>query len=348
MKSEKQTDIFGNEKIVHRDDAGRVVGETRMEKDIFGNERAVHYDSQGNVTGKSYVRKPLFGAERIEHEDANGQICGESREEEPLFGEKKLVHRDKNGNVIRESREISPLFGSSYVETTTQSAGHFPQAAAGASSGGAAVGGAAGGIACIIALAVSIALYLAYCFMIDHSLEIIGILRSVVCVGLCPLLSLVCILKNRLPKNASASRRKARNRMLAATAMLFLLLEICFLLYTDPEAEGGAVLAFALFLCCWIPKLIYSVWSGTVARRCGGAKARGICDEIFRFASKAFAIAVCFMELVNVLAGESSKSPFRIIIVLLPAFAILWGVITLLTKLTDAIYRKIAARTAKT
>lgn len=349
MKSEKKTDIFGNEKIVHTDDSGRVVGETKMEKDIFGNEYAVHYDPQGKVTGKSYVRKTLFGEERIEHEDANGHSRGDSREERTLFGEKKTVHRDEFGNVTGESRERSSLFGSTYVETEGSAAGCFPKSRAGTSYGGGSAGAAGGGggaIVTIIGIALSFALYLAYCFMIEHNLEIVENLRSIVCVGLCPLLSLVCVLKGRLPKDAPAPLRKVRSRMLTASVILFLLLEICFLLYTDPDAEGDAFLAFALFLCCWIPKLIYAVWGGIVARKSGSAEARGVCDKIYIFSSIAFSATMCFMELVNVLAGESSESIFRIVIMILPAIAILWGVITLLTLLTDSIYGKLAARSA--
>lgn len=339
MKSEKRTDIFGNEKTVHIDDAGHVIGETVMEKDFFGNEYAAHYDANGHATGKSYVKKPLFGNEKIEHFDANGRKCGESYEEEPLLGQKKAVHLDTDGRVIGESYKNSTLFGGDYVETKGTSSGYYP---AGGGFGGAAPAASGGGIlVMMIELAVAIALYLAYCFMIEHNLEIVEIIRSIVCIGLCPVLSILCILKN-VNKNAAPALRKVRNGMLTATTTLFLLLEICFLLYTNPEAEGGALLAFLLFLCCWIPKVVYSVWGGKIAHKSDSPSTREACDKIFRFASKAFAATVCLMELVNVLAGETSESPFRIIIVVLPGTVILWTVISFLTKLTDKIYTKIA------
>ena len=357
MKSEKKTDIFGNEKTVHIDDAGRVVGETVMEKDLFGNEYAVHRDAAGRETGRSYVKKSFFGDEKIEHVDAYGRVCGESREEQPLFGQKKVVHRDANGREIGTSYEKSPLFGGDYVETQGTFAGYYPKSGADGSSGGdpakddsgfagggavGAAGGAAGAVVMIVELAIAIALYLVYCFMIRHNLQIVEIIRSLVCVGLCPLLSLLCILKNRANRDATAAQRKARNSMLTATTTLFLLLEICFLLYTDPKSEADAVLAFVLFLCCWIPKVIYSIWGGVVVRKSDIPATREACDKIFCFASKAFAATVCLMELVNVLAGETSESIFRIIIVVVPGIVILWLVISLLTVLTDKLYRKIA------
>ena len=205
-----------------------------------------------------------------------------------------------------------------------------------------AAGGAAGAVVMIVELAIAIALYLVYCFMIRHNLQIVEIIRSLVCVGLCPLLSLLCILKNRANRDATAAQRKARNSMLTATTTLFLLLEICFLLYTDPKSEADAVLAFVLFLCCWIPKVIYSIWGGVVVRKSDIPATREACDKIFCFASKAFAATVCLMELVNVLAGETSESIFRIIIMVVPGIVILWLVISLLTGLTDKLYRKIA------
>ena len=357
MKSEKKTDIFGNEKTVHIDDAGRVVGETVMEKDLFGNEYAVHRDAAGRETGRSYVKKSFLEGEKIVHVDTDGRVCGESYEEQPLFGQKKVVHRDANGREIGTSYEKSPLFGGDYVETQGTFAGYYPKSGSDGSSGGdpangdsgfagggavGAAGGAVGAVVMIVELAIAIALYLAYCFMIQHNLQIVEIIRSLVCVGLCPLLSLLCILKNRANKDATAAQRKARNNMLTATTTLFLLLEICFLLYTDPKAEGDAVLAFVLFLCCWIPKVIYSIWGGVVVRKSDIPATREACDKIFCFASKAFAATVCLMELVNVLAGETSESIFRIIIVVVPGIVILWLVISLLTMLTDKLYRKIA------
>lgn len=344
MRSEKKTDIFGNEKTVHIDDAGRVVGETVMKTDLFGNEYAAHYDANGHETGRSYVKKPFFGDEKIEHFSADGQKCGESYEEIPLFGQKRIVHRDADGREIGKSYEKSSLFGSDYVET--QGASNEYYYPTGDFSGGGSMGtapvGLGGSIVMMIELAISVALYMAYCFIIDHNLEIVEIIRNIVCIGLCPLLSILCILKNRANKDATSIQRKARNSMLTATTTLFLLLEICFLLYTNPKAEGDALFAFLLFLCCWIPKVIYAVWSGKIARKSDIASTREACDKLYCFASKAFAKTVCLMELVNVLAGETSKSLFRIFIVLLPGVVILWTVISFLTKLTDKIYTKTA------
>lgn len=369
MKSEKKTDIFGNEKTVHYDDLGRVVGETKMEKDLFGNEYAVHYDAYGHQTGKSSIKTSFFEGEKIEHFDEYGYKRGESYEKTPLFGEKKMVHTDEYGRVIGESYAKSPLFGSDYVDTKGNAAGYYPgysksdsgslsdkgsavgSPSSGSSSGGSYSGGGSGGAASAfsggafimsVELVLAIALYAGYCFMIRNNHEIITMIRSLVCIGLCPLLSILCILKNRVSANATSIQRKARNDMLTATITLFFALEVFFLGYTNPDAEGDALLSFVLFLWCWLPKVVYSIWAGKISRKSDVSSTREICDSIFKFASEAFAITMCCMELVNVLAGETSGSIARIAIVVLPGFVILWLVISFLTKLTDKLYRKIA------
>ena len=66
MKSEKVTDIFGNEKVVHYDDYGNKVGESRVERGPlgFGEERVVHYDVNGVKTGETRTEKNFFGGEK--------------------------------------------------------------------------------------------------------------------------------------------------------------------------------------------------------------------------------------------------------------------------------------------
>ena len=54
MKSEKVTDIFGNEKVVHYDDYGNKVGESQVEKGFLGlgNERALELSFRQDVQNK--------------------------------------------------------------------------------------------------------------------------------------------------------------------------------------------------------------------------------------------------------------------------------------------------------
>ena len=124
MRSEKTTDIFGNEKTVHYDDSGRKVGETRIEKDWLGNEKAVHYDQYGRKTGTSEVRSGIFG-DKVEHFDQYGHKIGESRDESNWFGD-KTVHYDRYGRKTGESREESGIFRGDYTSTRGSAGGYYP------------------------------------------------------------------------------------------------------------------------------------------------------------------------------------------------------------------------------
>ena len=102
------------------------------------------------------------------------------------------------------------------------------------------------------------------------------------------------------------------------------------MLYTAPAANGDEFSSFLLFVCCWIPKLIYSVVCGIFSRKCGD---RGeTCDGCYFFAAKAFGILheLLFFNF------------FAAVLYLIPAALVLYGVILALSKGTDWIYKKIS------
>lgn len=117
MQSYKEKDIFGDEKIVHRDDYGKIVGETRLEKDIFGDEKLVHYDNTGKKIGESREDTDIFGDKKAIHKDAYGRVVGESWIESSALGGKKVVHRDEYGRKVGESWRTNGVLGGDRTQT---------------------------------------------------------------------------------------------------------------------------------------------------------------------------------------------------------------------------------------
>lgn len=363
MRSEKTTDIFGNEKTVHYDDCGRKVGETRIEKDWLGNEKAVHYDQYGRKTGTSEVRSGFFG-DKVEHFDQYGHKIGESRDESNWFGD-KTVHYDRYGRKTGESREESGIFRGDYTSTRGSAGGYYPgwpsgRGGNGSSGGGGSSGGsggysgggsggysggyageggvtAAGVLITLLGLAAMLLLFVAYFFLVEHSEEVIGVIRRVVGTGLCPLVTVICLVRFRARAGETAAQRRARSGMIAWTTLLFLALELCFLRYTDPAAEGSATEAFRSFLLCWAPKLVYAIAAGIMTRRGAGED----CRAIYGFASAAFGLTCGVMELTNALAGSEGEL-LGLLIYLLPALLVLYGVIWILSWITGKVYQAAA------
>lgn len=335
MRSEKTTDIFGNEKTVHYDDSGRKTGETRIEKDWLGNERAVHYDRYGQKTGTSEVRSGFFG-DRVEHFDKYGRKTGESREESGIFRGDYTSTRGSAGGY--------------YPGWPSGRGGNGSSGGSGGSSGGSSGGGSSGGYAgegataagvliTLLGLAAMLLLFVAYFFLVEHSEEVIGVIRRVVGTGLCPLVTVICLVRFRGRAGETAAQRRARSGMIAWTTLLFLALELCFLRYTDPAAEGSATEAFRSFLLCWVPKLVYAVAAGIVTRRGAGED----CRAIYGFASAAFGLTCGVMELTNALAGSEGEL-LGLLIYLLPALLVLYGVIGILSWITGKVYQAAAGR----
>ena len=316
MKSDKVTDIFGNEKVVHYDDYGIKTGESRQENGFLGlgEDRTVHYDENGHKVSQTFTEKDFFGNEKqVTYDSYSGAKIGQYTDETPYYS--------------RKSSDRTP--------SGTSSGGY---------SGGADYRNAptpmewfeAVGVLALAALMAAIPFFLY--FASRDSSGVISLIRTAV-VALCPVITIVSIIKFRAKKDDAEAVRRGKRRMIVSTFALFLVLEIFFLLYTAPAAKGEEFSSFIIFLCCWIPKLIYSVVCGIFSKKCGGAA----CDDCYYFASKAFAVVTAVMETVNVIADGIFKDFFAVVIYLVPAALILYGVILALTKGTDWIYKKISA-----
>lgn len=347
MKSEKVTDIFGNEKVVHYDDYGNKVGESQVEKGFLGlgNERVVHYDANGNKTGESWRENGFLGlgADRTVHYDENGHKVSQTFTEKDFFGNEKQVTYDSySGAKIGQYTDETPYY--SRKSSGDASGGSTYGGGSSGYSGGADYRNAptpmewfeAVGVLALAALMAAIPFFLY--FASRDSSGVISLIRTAV-VALCPVITIVSIIKFRAKKDDAEAVRRGKRRMIVSTFALFLVLEIFFLLYTAPAAKGEEFSSFIIFLCCWIPKLIYSVVCGIFSKKCGGAA----CDDCYYFASKAFAVVTAVMETVNVIADGIFKDFFAVVIYLVPAALILYGVILALTKGTNWIYKKISA-----
>ena len=339
MKSEKVTDIFGNEKTVHYDDYGRKTGESRMEKDFFGNEKTVHYDDYGRKTGETRMEKDFFGNEKTVHYDDYGCKTGETRMEKDFFGNEKWVTYDKYGvEKTGEYRDNTPHYGDSVSSGSSDSSVdysgyhevHVPTLTAKDAAWLLSTL-----VLTLLALAVPFILYIA----LKNSGGAINLIRTAV-TALCPAVTLFSIIMYRAKKTDGEAVRTGKRRMIISTFVLFAVQEAIFLAYTAPAANGDKFSSFLMFVCCWIPKLIYSVVCGIFSRKChdGG----NTCDGCYFFAAKAFAIVAALMETVNVIADGILGEFFAAVLYTVPAALILYGVIMVLSKGTDWIYKKIS------
>lgn len=366
MKSEKVTDIFGNEKVVHYDDYGNKVGESRVERGPlgFGEERVVHYDVNGVKTGETRTEKNFFGDEKAVHYDDYGIKTGESRQEKNFFGDEKTVHYDAYGRKTGQTVSEKDFFGNekqvTYDKYGTQKIGEYrdntPYYGGSSESAGSAGGysGYSGGYVpagrftlkdgiAIAVTAVLTLLMLAVPFILHAASKdsggAVSFIRNAV-TALCPVITVLSIIMFRAKKSDGEAVRRGKRRMIISTFLLFAAQEVIFLFYTAPAANGDEFSSFLLFVCCWIPKLIYSVVCGIFSRKCGD---RGeTCDGCYFFAAKAFAIVAALMETVNVIADGIFRDFFAAVLYLIPAALILYGVILALSKGTDWIYKKIS------
>ncbi len=375
MKSEKVTDIFGNEKVVHYDDYGNKVGESQVERGFlgFGEERVVHYDANGNKTGESRQEKDFFGNDKVVHYDDYGIKTGESRQENGFLGlgEDRTVHYDDRGHKVSQTFTEKDFFGNEKQVTYDSYSGakigqytdetpYYSRKVSGDASGRSTYGGGSSVdysgyhevhvptltakdaawllstfVLTVLALAVPFILYIA----LKNSGGAINLIRTAV-TALCPVATLFSIIMYRAKKTDGETVRTGKRRMIISTFVLFAVQEAIFLAYTAPAANGDKFSSFLMFVCCWIPKLIYSVVCGIFSRKChdGG----NTCDGCYFFAAKAFAIVAALMETVNVIADGILGEFFAAVLYTVPAALILYGVIMVLSKGTDWIYKKIS------
>lgn len=370
MKSEKVTDIFGNEKVVHYDDYGNKVGESQVERGFlgFGEERVVHYDANGNKTGESRQEKDFFGNDKVVHYDDYGIKTGESRQENGFLGlgEDRTVHYDDRGHKVSQTFTEKDFFGNEKQVTYDSYSGakigqytdetpYYSRKASCDASGGSTYGGGSSGysggysgtrsgktivdflagLATLVLIALPFIMY----FATKNSTNAVGLIRTAA-IGVCPVITLASLIMFHAKRGDSASLRRDKRRMIISTAVLFLVQEICFLFYTDPTGEGDSLGSFILFVVLWIPKLIYSIVTGIFTFKSDDGDA--VCRNCYRFASVAFAVISGAMELTNVISEGTLDDVLDVIILFIPAMAILCGVIYALTAATNWIYKKLA------
>ena len=275
----------------------------------------------------------FFGDEKTVHYDGYGRKTGESRVEENFFGNEKWVTYDKYGvEKTGEYRDNTPHYGDSGSSGSSNSSGYHEVHVPTMTAKDAAWLLSAVGLT-VIALVVPFILYIAS----KNSGGAINLIRTAV-TALCPAVTLFCVIKYRAKKTDDEAVRTGKRRMIISTFVLFAAQEAIFLAYTAPAANGDEFSFFLLFVCYWIPKPIYSVACGIFSRKC--ADGGDTCDDCYFFAAKAFAIVAALMETVNVIADGILGEFIAAVLYTVPAALILCGVIWVLSKGTDRIYKK--------
>lgn len=355
MQSYKEKDIFGDEKIVHRDDYGKIVGETRLEKDIFGDEKLVHYDNTGKKIGESREDTDIFGDKKAIHKDAYGRVVGESWIESSALGGKKVVHRDEYGRKVGESWRTNGVLGGDRTQTNYSGSNVRKNNSGSVASGSyntsreltTGSGGVIGGLlACLVSVPGFLVFFIVIgmMYVTENSTASVNLIRSVICYGLSPVATLICALY-ALPRRADSEElRQSKAKMVITTAALFLVLQCYFAFYTDPLAEeGDSLTSFIFFLIGWIPKLVYSIVMGIFTRKSTDFTAEDKYHSVHLFSSVAFGLITALMEITNVISeGTLEGNFFKILLLFIPALILLLLVVIVLSVITDFIYRKIA------
>lgn len=358
MKSVKGTDWRGNEVVTHYDDHGNRIGETKFTTDMFGDKVAEHFDVNGNQIGSSKAYTDIFGNEKVEHKDIHGYRTGESQTYTDFWGNLKTEHRDVYGHIIGESKNYIDFLSRDYTETEYDKKDSEGCPAPGGSAdygsvgGGApgnpAVGGAAiGAILTILGFPLFIILIVlplvGFWRMNQNGAESAAVIRSII-IGLCPLVTLISIVRFHGKKTDAPAERTQYRKFIFLTSMLFLVLEICFMLYTKPIGDGESKSNFVIFALCWVPKLIYSIIMGVFGRKTENADVKNRCYSVHGFASKAFSATTAIMEITNGITEGTYADGFNLILLLIPSMLILGGVITLFSFITNWFFKKIAGK----
>ena len=358
MKSIKSTDWLGNEVVTHYDDHGNRIGETKSTTDMFGDKVAEHFDANGNRTGTSKAYTDFSGNEKIEHRDVYGYRTGESEPYTDFLGNEKVIHRDVYGYRTGESQKHTDFLGRDYTRTEYDKKDSKGGPAAdgstdygsvgGGAPGNPAVGGAvAGAILTILGFPLFIILIVlplvGFWRMNQNGAESTAVIRSII-IGLCPLVTLISIVRFHGKKTDAPAERTQYRKFIFLTSMLFLVLEICFMLYTKPIGDGESKSNFVIFALCWVPKLIYSIIMGVWGRKAANADVKNRCYSVHGFASKAFSATTAIMEITNCITEGAYADGFNLILLLIPSILILGGVITLFSFITNWFFKKIAGK----
>lgn len=359
MKSVKSTNWLGEEVVTYYDDNGNRIGETKFTTDKFGDKIAEHFDANGNRTGTSKAYTDFLGNEKIDHRDVYGYRTGESEPYTDFLGNKKVTHRDVYGHRTGESQRHTDFLGNDYTRTDYDTKGSEDSASyskgvsdfggpVSSAVGGAAVGGAvSGAVLTILGIPLFIILIVlplvAFLRMNQNGAESTAVIRSII-IGLCPLVTLISIIRFHGKKADAPAERKQYRKFIFCTSMLFLVLEICFMLYTKPNADGYSKSSFIIFALCWVPKFVYAIVMGVWGRKASSAAVREKCLSVYGFASKAFSATTAVMEITNGITEGAYADPFNLILLLLPSLVILGGVITLFSFITNWLFKKIAGK----
>ena len=218
----------------------------------------------------------------------------------------------------------------------------------GGAPGNPAVGGAvAGAILTILGFPLFIILIVlplvGFWRMNQNGAESTAVIRSII-IGLCPLVTLISIVRFHGKKTDAPAERTQYRKFIFLTSMLFLVLEICFMLYTKPIGDGESKSNFVIFALCWVPKLIYSIIMGVWGRKAENADVKNRCYSVHGFASKAFSATTAIMEITNCITEGAYADGFNLILLLIPSILILGGVITLFSFITNWFFKKIAGK----
>lgn len=182
--------------------------------------------------------------------------------------------------------------------------------------------------------------------MNQNGAESTAMIRSII-IGLCPLVTLISAIRFHGKKADAPAERRQYRKFIFCTSMLFLVLEICFMLYTKPNADGYSKSSFIVFALCWVPKFVYAIVMGVWGRKASSAAVREKCFSVYDFASKAFSATTAVMEITNGITEGAYADPFNLILLLIPSLVILGGVITLFSFVTNWLFKKIAGKPRK-
>jgi uncharacterized protein len=124
-KSEKKTDIWGDEYIQHYDDQGNKAGTTRVETDMWGDRYEQHRDSDGNMTGHTTHETDMWGDRYEQHRDSDGNKTGYSTHETDMWGDRYEQHRDSDGNMTGHTTHETDMWGDRYKHHRDQQNGRL-------------------------------------------------------------------------------------------------------------------------------------------------------------------------------------------------------------------------------
>lgn len=105
-----ESGFFNTEKIVRRDNEGKIVETTFKENDSFGNTHIKHQDSEGKSTGETVRTTDYLGRTVYERRDSDGKKVSTSRRKEDGVGNSYKETKDSSGNVSETTSDSNSGF----------------------------------------------------------------------------------------------------------------------------------------------------------------------------------------------------------------------------------------------